>query len=119
MPQSNTRANMLAMTGGAKVFLCQAAVNLRKSFEGLSKIVIEEFKEQLISNSYYIFINRERDLMKVLYFDGDGLAIWAKRLEKGRFPKPNQAKPIIERREFFMMLEGVIPKRMQKRFKST
>lgn len=108
---------MLVMTGGAKVFLCKEPVNLRKSFEGLSKIVTFGFKEQLISNSYYVFVNKGRDLMKVLYFDGDGLAIWAKRLEKGRFPKNKQGSLTIERRDFFMMLEGVIPKRVQKRYK--
>ena len=106
------------MTGGAKVFLCREPVNLRKSFEGLSKIVTFGFQEELISNSYYVFINRGRDLMKVLYFDGDGLAIWAKRLEKGRFAKTKKGTLEIERRDFFMMLEGVIPKRVQKRYKA-
>ena len=62
------------MIGGAKEFLCKEPVNLRKSFEGLSKIVTFGFQEQLISNSCYVFINKGRDLMKVLYFDGDGLA---------------------------------------------
>ena len=108
---------MLTITGGAKVFLCHMSVNLRKSFEGLSKIVTEQIGENLISNSYYVFINKTRDLMKVLYFDGDGLAIWAKRLEKGRFPRTSEGKPLLERREFFMLLEGVIPKKIQKRFK--
>lgn len=107
---------MLAMTGGAKVFLCQHPINLRKSFEGLCGVVAEHFEEALISNSYFVFINRSRDLMKVLYFDGDGLAIWAKRLEKGRFPKRKDQKYAIERREFLMLLEGVVPKRMHKRY---
>ena len=108
---------MFGMSGSARVFLCHQPINLRKSFEGLSKIVTEEFKENLISHSYYVFINRGRNLMKVLYFDGDGLAIWAKRLEKGRFPKSKNEKPVIERKDFFMMLEGIVPKRMHKRYR--
>lgn len=45
---------MLGITGGAKVFLCQVPVNLRKSFEGLSKIATEQINEKLISNSFYV-----------------------------------------------------------------
>ncbi len=72
---------MLAMTGNAKIYIAQGPTNLRKGFEGLSKIVIDHFNETLVSNSYFVFINRERDLIKVLYFDGDGLVIWSKRLD--------------------------------------
>ena len=53
--------------------------------------------------------------MKILYFDGDGLAIWAKRLEKGRYPKNQKIE--LDRREFLMILEGIVPKRLKKRFK--
>jgi transposase len=55
--------------------------------------------------------------MKVLYWDADGLAIWYKRLEKGSFPKRSTNKILLDRRDFFMLLEGVIPKRVQKRYK--
>ena len=55
--------------------------------------------------------------MKVLYWDGDGLAIWLKRLEKGTFAKRNFTQPKLERREFLMLLEGVVPRRFQKRFR--
>lgn len=55
--------------------------------------------------------------MKVLYWDSDGLAIWQKRLEKGHFAKYSQDNILLERREFFMLLEGITSRRLQKRYK--
>jgi transposase len=54
--------------------------------------------------------------MKVLYWDLDGLAIWSKRLEKGVFPKQENKGNLLTRKEFLMLLEGIIPKRLQPRF---
>ena len=107
---------MLAINGSARIFLCQEKVDLRKGYHGLSMIVTEQFEEDLVSNSYFAFLNRLRDRIKILYFDGDGLAIWQKRLEKGSFPKQKVKEPLMTRREFLMMLEGVVPRRVYKRF---
>ena len=109
---------MLTLASKNKIFICHQPVNLRKSFDGLSEIVEEHFQEDVTGGAYFVFINRVRDLMKILYFDGDGLAIWAKRLEKGSFGQCKHKIPVIDRRDFLMLLEGVEPRRMQKRFKS-
>jgi transposase len=58
-----------------------------------------------------------KDRMKVLYWDNDGFAIWWKRLEKGSFRLLGINQAIIDRREFFMLLEGITPQKIQKRFK--
>lgn len=108
---------MLAL-GNGRIFLCHQPIDMRKGFEGLSAIVESTFQEPITGNSYFIFINRTRDRMKVLYFDMDGLAIWYKRLEKGRFPKRDEESGIIDRREFLMLLEGVVPLRIHRRFKA-
>lgn len=106
---------MLNIPANARLFLCNKAVNMRKSFEGLSKIVEELFPEELFNGAFFIFISRKKDHMKVLYWDGDGFVIWYKRLEKGIFAVQKQSKQL-DRKALLMLLEGVVPKRFQKRF---
>jgi transposase len=107
---------MLAIAGNARIFLCRDAIDMRKGFEGLSGLVESLFSGQLTSGAYFVFLNWNRNRMKVMYWDVDGLVIWYKRLEKGSFPKRENGEVIIDRKEFFMLLEGIIPKRIQKRF---
>ena len=106
---------MLAFPGKARLFLYKEPTDMRKGYEGLSSIVDITFQGELTSGAYFIFLNRQRNLMKVLYWDNDGLAIWQKRLEKGHFAKRHQENVLMERREFFMLLEGITPRRLQKR----
>jgi transposase len=108
---------MLAISGSARIFLFQGATDMRKGFEGLSGLVEVLFGESITSGTYFVFLNYKRDRMKVLYWDVDGLVIWHKRLERGSFPKRKATQAVIERKEFLMLLEGVTPKRIQKRFK--
>lgn len=110
---------MLSLSGMARFFLYQEPADLRKGFEGLSWIVENFFKIELSSGAYFIFLNKRRDRMKILYWDLDGLAIWYKRLEKGTFAKRNLHSVNIERREFLMLLEGITPRRLYKRYKAT
>jgi len=88
---------------------------MRKGFEGLSAVVEQYFEPSVTSGTYFIFLNRPRNRMKVLYWDGDGLAIWHKRLEKGIFPR--RAGGALTRRDFMLLLEGVVPKRFHRRYK--
>lgn len=106
---------MLALPGNAKIFLFQDPVDMRKGFEGLGAAVVQTFQEPLTTGAYFIFLNRSRDRMKVLYWDVDGLVIWYKRLEKGHFGKKNEEK--LDRRAFFMLLEDITPKKLPNRFK--
>lgn len=108
---------MLAIAGNARIFLHQAPIDLRKGFEGLCVCVESVFGQEPTSCAYFVFLNKRRDRMKVLYWDGDGLVIWYKRLEKGSFPVQKSDKILLERREFFMLLEGVVPRRLLTRYK--
>lgn len=106
---------MLGINSSARIFVCHQATDLRKGFQGLSEIVTDSLREELASNTYFAFINRGRDRIKILYFDGDGLAIWQKRLVQGKFPKQKEQNPLMNRRSFFMLIEGIVPKRVHKR----
>jgi len=107
---------MLAFAGNARIFVYGETVNMRNGFEGLSAIVEQSMKEETTSGAFFVFLNRQRNRMKILYWDCDGLAIWYKRLEKGRFPLEKSGKVAMARKEFFMLLEGIIPKRINRRF---
>ena len=108
---------MLSISGSARIYFCKKAVDLRKGFEGLSAKVEEIFPVELTSGAYFIFLNERGNRMKVLYWDSDGFVIWYKRLEKGSFSKKDLEEGMIERRKFLMMLEGVVPRRFQQRYK--
>lgn len=107
---------MLTIPGNARLFLCQYPVNMRKSFEGLSAIVEQLFPGELLSGAFFIFLNRRKDHIKVLFWDKDGLVIWFKRLEKGSFTWKWGDQMLLDRRTFLMLLEGITPKRLQVRY---
>lgn len=108
---------MLAIAGNARIFFFQKPVDMRKGVESLSCVVEQSCNGELMTGAYFVFVNRLRDRMKVLYWDNDGFAIWWKRLEKGSFSLVGNNKNLINRREFFMLLEGITPRKIQSRFK--
>jgi len=67
------------------VFAYAAPIDMRKSFDTLAALVKEALKQDLLSGSLFLFVSRNRKRAKVLYFDGTGLCLFAKRLEKGKF----------------------------------
>ena len=89
---------------------------MRNSFEGLCKAISKNFQTSLTSGSFFLFINRKKDRLKILYWDGDGFVIWYKRLEKGRFHLRNIKDNTIDKKTFIMLLEGIVPKKIEKRF---
>jgi transposase len=76
----------LALPG--KVFLCLSPADMRKSFDGLSELVRTGLGGDPLSGHLFAFRNARGDRLKLLYWDADGLAIWAKRLERGTFQFP-------------------------------
>lgn len=81
---------MLTVPHAVRIFLYTEAVDLRKSFDGLSGLVSQAFPEEnLLSGHLFLFLNRRRDRIKILHWDTDGLVIWYKRLEAGSFEIPS------------------------------
>lgn len=81
---------MLSFTGGIKVFVALEPVDLRKSFSGLEGLVSERLGEDLRQGALFVFTNRRHSRLKILYFDGSGLWLLIKRLEKGTFSWPKK-----------------------------
>ena len=67
------------LSAAVRVFLCTRPTDLRKGFDGLSGLVQECFSQDLLTGHLFLFLNRRRDRIKILYFDRDGLAIWYKK----------------------------------------
>jgi transposase len=79
---------VIGLTRVVRVFAYGAPVDLRKGFNGLSALVEHEMKHRLLDGDVYLFVGRKPRRAKVLYFDGTGLCLLSKRLERGRFARP-------------------------------
>ncbi len=92
------------------IFIHKSFVDMRKSINGLSVIVAEEMKLDLKSSSIFVFTNRRRTLMKILYFDKSGFALWLKKLEGSKFSWPKDIdKDVVEiaAKDMELLLEGI------------
>lgn len=111
---------MIAPPASVRLLLCTEPADMRKGFDGLSAIVIELLGEVPTSGHYFIFRNRRGDRLKILYWDGDGMAIWYKRLEQGTFRMPSgsggrgHARLELSPTELIALLEGVDLKSVRK-----
>lgn len=79
----------MILTHSVKVCLAVEPCDLRKSFDSLSAVVRNQLAADPLSRTVYVFLNRARNRIKLLYWDGSGLWVMAKRLEKGRFSRPD------------------------------
>ena len=84
---------MLSFAGSLKVFVCLEPMDMRKGFEGLHAAVQERLGEEVRSGALFVFTNRRRTRLKILYFDGSGLWLLTKRLERGTFFWPRASEP--------------------------
>lgn len=84
---------MLSFAGNLRVFLSLEPCDMRKSFNGLQAVVTEKLGENPMQGAIFAFTNKSRTRLKLLYWDGTGLWVLAKRLERGSFSWPKAADP--------------------------
>lgn len=112
------------LAASTRVFLHRGAVDFRKSHDGLAAIVRGELAQEPLNGALFVFINRRRDRVKLLQWDGNGLWLHYKRLERGTF-RPLLFEPrangFISRSELAMLLDGIDVKKGKicKRFADT
>ena len=82
---------MLSFTGSLKIWVALEPCDMRKGYDGLAGLVGERFGLETQSGALYVFTNKTRTRLKILYWDGSGLWVMGKRLEKGRFSWPQSA----------------------------
>jgi transposase len=102
---------MIPLSPATRIYLASGATDLRKSFEGLSDLVAHQFREDPLSGHLYVFTNRRKNRIKLLYFDGSGVWVCAKRLMgRGRFAWPRTTEPgalRIVAEELSLLLTGI------------
>jgi transposase len=79
---------VLSRLGQGRIFLATGATDMRKSFNGLSGLVRSRLAEDPLSGDLFVFCNRAKNRLKILFFDSTGLWVLAKRLERGTFDWP-------------------------------
>jgi len=102
---------VLSLSPGIQVFMALEPVDLRKSFDGLSAAVQTVFDRNVLDGHVFLFLNRRRDRIKILWWDRDGLALWSKRLEGGSYEVPRHAPDTkqlqLEATQLSLLLAGV------------
>lgn len=100
---------MIPVPAGVRVWLAAGCTDMRKGFDGLALLVQETLRHDPHSGHVFVFRGRRSDLVKCLWYDGQGLCLFAKRLEKGRFlwPSPVDGVVSITAAQLGYLLEGI------------
>jgi transposase len=111
---------LLSLPPSVRILLAREPADMRKGFDGLAHLVQSVLAEDPLSGHLFVFRNRRGDRLKILYWAGDGFALWYRRLEKGtfRFPIPCEADATgipVKAADLLMLLEGVDLERLRRR----
>jgi transposase len=107
---------MISLPANTRIWIAAGVTDLRRGFTGLSALVQTALEHDPLSGHVFVFRGRRGDLIKVLWFDGDGLCLLAKRLERGRFvwPKADSGTVSLTRAQLSMLCEGIDWRRPQR-----
>jgi transposase len=107
---------MLFPESQVRIWLHARPTDMRKSYDGLAALVRQQLHEDPLSGHLFVFLNRRRTQMKILYFDRSGYCVWSKRLEQGQFHSDGgEDKRALNWTELKLIIEG-IDTRSLKRF---
>lgn len=100
---------MIAPPGNTQIWIAAGVTDLRRGFDGLSALVQRKLEKSPLSGQVFIFRGRRGDLVKLIWFDGDGLCLFCKRLERGKFVWPQATEGVVSltRAQLSMLLEGI------------
>lgn len=100
---------MIALPARTRVWLAAGVTDMRKGMDGLAALVQTALAENPFSGHVFVFRGRRGDLVKLLWFDGDGVCLFAKRLERGRFvwPQAQSGSVSLSAAQLSMLLEGI------------
>ena len=100
---------MIPVPAGTRVWLAAGVTDMRKGYDGLSFLTQSMLEEDPFSGHLFVFRGRRGDLIKVIWWDGQGACLFCKRLEKGRFvwPSPAEGKVLISQAQLAMLLEAI------------
>lgn len=100
---------MLGLGAATRIFVATGATDMRLSFNGLYALVVGQLKEDPQSGHLFLFANKRRDRMKILFFDTLSLWVCARRMEKGRlhWPSSSDGRVQLTREEFALLIGGI------------
>jgi len=100
---------MIALPSHTQIWIAAGVTDLRRGFDGLSALIQTKLEKSPMSGQVFIFRGRRGDLVKLIWFDGDGLCLFQKRLERGRFiwPQATEGSVSLTRAQLSMLLEGI------------
>lgn len=100
---------MLSLSPATRVFLAVAPIDGRLSFNGLTTLVQETLVQEPTSGFLFVFVNKARNRLKILFWDGSGLVLCTKRLERGRFAAPvgQGASQCLRPEELTLLMHGI------------
>jgi transposase len=112
---------MFGMPATIRVFVAVPPTDLRKGYDGLARLAHDAVKQDPLSGHLFVFANRKRDRVKILYWDRDGYAVWMKRLERGTFRWPAPTADHLEwtAAELAAVLGGIDLKATRRRVRFT
>ena len=110
---------MLTLNSATLYYWYNGATDMRKGFDALCGIVTEHMHANVLQGGVYIFVNRKRNQIKLLHFEGDGLSIYYKRLEKGVYELPSIAADntcaTIDMLQLQLILQGIVLNSIRKK----